>query len=88
MNTYMILRKHFGLLVVVLFLVSCGSDDSGDNTKDSFDRKTMLTNIADNVIVPAYDSLSVATQELLNLTQALNELSSGGQLEKIGRAHV
>lgn len=81
MNAHTILRKHFGLLVVVLFLVSCSSDDSGDNSKDSFDRNAMLTNIADNVIVPAYDSLTVATQDLLDQTQALSQESSGVQVE-------
>ena len=86
MNTHTILRKHFGLLVVVLFLVSCGSDDSGDITKDSFDRKAMLTNIADNVIVPAYDSLAMATQSLLDRTQTLNQASTENQIEIVRTA--
>jgi len=83
MNAYISLRKHLGLMVVVLLLVSCDSDDSGGDSSGNFDRKSMLTNIADNVIVPAYDSLSATTQTLLAQTQELNFGSSADKVENL-----
>lgn len=56
--------KHIGLLTLVLFLVSCNDDENPDGGSDSFDRQAMLINLADNVIIPSYDSLASATTSL------------------------
>jgi len=64
------------LLIACLILAACSSDDdgggdaTGGNTDDVFDRGEMLTNWADNIILPAYQELNTNTQELEELTQS------------------
>jgi len=50
--------RRFWILIVVLTLtvVACTSSDDSSGTTDAFDRKVMLENIADNIIVPAYQN--------------------------------
>ena len=55
----------FGLTALIgILLVGC-SDDEGGVASDSFDRKAMLVNWADNIIVPGYESY-VSKLEILN----------------------
>lgn len=54
------MRKIVAILVVLLAF-ACSSDDSstgGGSTGDSFDRTAMLTNWADNIIIPAYQDFA------------------------------
>ncbi|MES2780558.1 MAG: imelysin family protein [Bacteroidota bacterium] len=39
---------------------SCKKDTNGDNNADAFDRKVMLTNVGNNLIVPAYNNFQQA----------------------------
>lgn len=51
-------RKIIHLVIVVLFILSgCGSSKKDDiKPENGFDRKAMLTNFADNIIKPGYES--------------------------------
>ncbi|WP_299257074.1 imelysin family protein [uncultured Aquimarina sp.] len=70
--------KKFGFLTVailVLIVAACSSSDDGAGTTDNFDRKAMLENIADNIIIPAYQNFSTdmtalktATSDFINTT--------------------
>ena len=52
-------RKILLLLVSISVVYSCSSSEEGEPTvKDSFNRGTLLVNIADNIIVPAYNDFS------------------------------
>ncbi|MGJ8744506.1 imelysin family protein [Polaribacter sp.] len=52
-------RKILLLVVLIGVVYSCSSSDEAEPTvKDSFDRNAMLVNIADNIIIPAYDDFS------------------------------
>jgi hypothetical protein len=65
--------KNLLLLLTIFLFISCGEDDATTTTQepsvpDTFNRGEMLTNWADNIIVPAYtdfqsklESLQVAT---------------------------
>jgi len=60
--------KNILLAVTILLFISCGEDDPVVSNTDSFDRAAMLTNWADNIIIPAYtdyeaklDGLKTAT---------------------------
>ncbi|MBW1297442.1 imelysin family protein [Aquimarina litoralis] len=53
--------KKFWFLSVFVFaliMVACSSSDDGGVTVDNFDREAMLENLADNIIVPAYQNFS------------------------------
>lgn len=53
------------VLAASLVFVACKKDDDDDNTpSDNFDRKAMLTNYADNYIVPAYADMVARLNDL------------------------
>ena len=61
--------KNISLLIIVLIMViSCSKDDDttdlGNN--DDFNRKAMLSNIADNIIIPSYQDLNTKLEVLVS----------------------
>lgn len=50
-----------GIVVSVLFIASCDKDDK---SKVNFDRKAMLENYANNLIIPTYQNLKLKTDSL------------------------
>lgn len=61
--------KNISLLTIVLIIViSCSKDDDttdlGNN--DDFNRKAMLSNIADNIIIPSYQDLNTKLEVLVS----------------------
>lgn len=64
--------KKFLLSVFVLTLVlsACSSSDEGPGPSDgdSFDRKAMLENLADNIIIPSYQNFSSDITNLKSVT--------------------
>lgn len=53
------IKRVFIFFVSVAFFFSCTSTEPGEEiVTDTFDRAAMLTNIADNIIIPAYDDFS------------------------------
>ncbi|WP_298546709.1 imelysin family protein [uncultured Aquimarina sp.] len=78
------MRKFGFLTVIVLVLVvaACSSNDDGAGTTDNFDRKAMLENIADNIVIPAYQNFSMdmaalktATSDFVTTTDEANLVS-------------
>ncbi|WP_452224303.1 imelysin family protein [Lacinutrix chionoecetis] len=63
------IKKIFGVLAIVFVVFACSkSDDSNSgngDTNDTFDRVAMLTNIADNLIIPAYQDLDADLNTLV-----------------------
>jgi predicted lipoprotein len=58
------MKKIFYLLVPI-FLASCGGgSDNTPTLNDDFDRSSLLANIHDNIIIPAYQNLKNDLQEL------------------------
>ncbi|RNC80185.1 MAG: peptidase M75 superfamily protein [Winogradskyella sp.] len=55
----MIKRIIFGLVLCVVIAACSSSDDSGDNNNngDGFNRTELLTNVADNIVIPAFQDL-------------------------------
>lgn len=82
------MKKIFGLLAIALFIYACGDDDTPTTTDDgtgmgttgSFDRSAMLSNWADNIIVPGYqDFVSKVTtleSETAAFTTTANDLTA------------
>lgn len=58
------MKKIFFFLLLTL-VFSCGDDDNQpEEPTDNFDRQAMLSNWADNIIIPAYTAFAEKTNEL------------------------
>lgn len=57
----------FGFIAV---LVACSSDNDKNTPANNFDRKAMLTNWADNIIIPSYQNYQSKVQILVSNTAA------------------
>lgn len=71
------MKKIFGLLAIVLVIYACSDDDSSNTTEEngttetlSFDRRAMLTNWADNIIIPGYQDFVTKVTALETETTA------------------
>ncbi len=77
------MKKIFGLLAISLVIYACGGDDSpvSTDTTDTvntvnFDRSAMLTNWADNIIIPGYQDLVSKLSALETATTAFTDNST------------
>lgn len=71
------------VMIVVVLLTSC-TDDGGGPT-DTFDRKAMLTDVADELIVPSYDELWVNATTLQQRVDAFTAQPSEATLDTCKR---
>ncbi len=71
------MRKYlFSAFAILVLSWSCSSgDDADETTGDSFDRGAMLANLADNIIIPAYQSFSSDMTALKNATTTFTATS-------------
>ncbi|QTE23457.1 imelysin family protein [Polaribacter cellanae] len=61
-------KKISLLFVAAIIFNSCSSgEEGGVEVKDNFDRKIMLTNIADNIITPSYDEFASKMKSLKSI---------------------
>lgn len=58
------MKKILVLICSVALLFSCGDNDSPEETSNDFDRTTMLTNWADNIIIPSYTNYQTKVNTL------------------------
>ena len=59
--------KRFLLAVLIIFSVSCKSDDDNSQpTSDNFDRQEMLVNWADKIIIPVFEDLNLKLDGLVD----------------------
>ena len=59
--------KNILFAITILLFISCGEDDPVASNTDSFDRAAMLTNWADNIIIPAYTDYETKLSSLIAL---------------------
>jgi predicted lipoprotein len=57
--------KKIFLLFIAATLLACSSDTSDNERTDNFDRTAMMTNLADNLIIPSIENLDVLLDELV-----------------------
>ncbi len=67
-------------------LFSCSEDKKEEPEKDNFDRKAMLTNWADNIIVPAYEAYVASTGSLVSAKNAFVNEPSEANLQALKSA--
>lgn len=78
--------KKISFLLVLVFLFACEPDGPTDpKTPDpsDFDRKAMLLNWADNMIIPGLTSFSEKTQELKNAGTSFSNEPTQARLESL-----
>lgn len=53
------MKKFFLVVIITALIAACSSSDEGGTTErnDTFDRSALLTNVADNIIIPAFEDL-------------------------------
>ena len=68
------MKKILYILILPIFLGACDSvTENGEKTSDdSFDRSTLLTNVADNIIIPSLSSFQTKLTALKQKTTAFN----------------
>ena len=79
------------LLLTFLVFAACTSDNEGggeiDRGENSFDRKAMLANWADNIIIPAFENFESSTQDLQEKTSIFVEDPSEENLVQLKSAY-
>ena len=53
------LSKYFSLFLIVIIIFSCSDNNDNDgNNSDNYNRQALLSNIANNIILPAHTSFN------------------------------
>lgn len=66
------MKKLALIILAPLLLINCGSNNGG-GLEDNFDRSVMLTNWADNLIIPAFEDMS---SKLVTLENSVSEFTT------------
>lgn len=83
------MKKIVSLLIMFALLVGCNSNNNNsDNTEDSYDKTALLTNWADNIIIPAYVNYQSKTQVLVESTNAFTASPTESNLQSMRTAWV
>ena len=70
-NKTYIMKNNIYLILLTIFLVACNSssDGGGNTSDDNFYRSALLSNVANNIIVPAYTSFQTRLATLKQKTE-------------------
>ncbi|MCI4670581.1 MAG: imelysin family protein [Bacteroidia bacterium] len=74
------------LSLLIMGFFGCDNGPTDPQNMDSFDRKAMLANWADNIIIPAYSDFATKTESLKNAGTAFNEETSQENLDLLRNA--
>lgn len=78
--------RFIAVVVLVLIIAACTSSDDSSGATDNFDRKAMLENIADNIIIPAYQNFSTDMTALKTATSNFMEITDEANLVSLRQA--
>ena len=81
------MTRQSALVALAFALAACSGDDDGDGS-GGFSDQQIITDFADQVVVPTYRLLDQRTQELHEAAQALADDTSAGTLEAARQAWV
>jgi predicted lipoprotein len=77
------MKKIVFILSFVAAIVACSSNDSNNSDGDNYDRTALLTNWADNIIVPSYVNYQAKVQILLSDTNTFVAAPTEANLQAI-----
>ena len=73
--------KIFMSIALILFSISCTENENQQtSSSDNYDRSVFLTNVVDNIIIPAHQRFQ---EELIFLTERLDEFNSNRDIETL-----
>ncbi len=83
-----IFKYLLSLSIVIIIASSCsdditGSDGSGGTTDDGFNRKEMLTNWVNNIIIPSYEAFDLSLNKLKNDVEAFTSSPNTSSLNAV-----
>lgn len=80
------MKNLFLLLCAVLLTAGCSSSDNENTTGKGYDRDAILTNWADNIIIPAYENYNTKVNALTDKTTAFTATPSEAALAEVKTA--
>lgn len=82
-------KKTFTLSLIVFFLLGCGNNGNDPSPEDnSKDRKLILTNWVDNIIIPSYANFKLKFDVMLSKTDAFAATPGNPSLTELRSAWV
>ncbi|TYP98786.1 putative lipoprotein [Tenacibaculum adriaticum] len=80
-------KKIATLLIVSIVIISCsGSSDGPSGTTDNFDREAMLSNLANNIIVPAFADFKTKIEGLKSSAETFSQTPDQTNLDALRQA--
>lgn len=71
-----------GILIFVI-LIGCSKKDSDNQQNNAFDQGALLANISDNIIMPAYENLALASNDLKDAIATFTEAPDEDKLQSV-----
>ncbi|MFV0248290.1 MAG: imelysin family protein [Tenacibaculum sp.] len=71
---YKQIKNTLYILAIALIAIACKSDNNDNSTDDNFDRSSILINVADNIIIPAFKDFSTKAAALKAKVDSFNNL--------------
>lgn len=81
------MNKLTGLILVLLLSFGCKEDDPTE-VEDTFDKGAMLTNVANNVIIPSYSEWETNAKVLLEAAEIFNDKPNETNLTSLRAAFI
>ena len=79
----MINNRFYSLIFSFIFLFSCSEDNSTPASSDNYDRKELLSNLVNNIIIPAHQNFNNELQLFESTVNSFNDDRSISNLEMI-----
>lgn len=82
------MKKILLAITLIAFAIGCSSSDNSDtnNTSKGYDRDAILTNWADNIIIPAYENYSAKVNTLADKAIAFTNVADETKLAEVKTA--
>lgn len=78
------MKKLVLFIAFLSFVVACSSSDNENvNSNDTFDRTALLTNWAENIIIPSYENYQSKVDVLVNSTNSFNANPTAENLQVV-----
>ena len=79
----MINNRFYSLIFLFIFLFSCSEDNSTPASSDNYDRKELLSNLVNNIIIPAHQNFNNELQLFESTVNSFDDDRSISNLEMI-----